>query len=207
MVGQTRIGIALGVVLLCSPAVAQNEPSDGSAAARDPFAAEAPATAGVLQLEAGFRYGFDMGDTGVSPWGAGVGLGVGYTLDSSIFLAALAEYFFGASGRVNVSDVDKNLIQLVGEGGYDVALSEHWVARGKGFVAGARIARESCSSTMIFGGGSHCTDTAPISVGFGPGASLMYLRRSLSFSLDGRYEYVLSDPKESAIILAVGIGF
>ncbi|MBN1611051.1 MAG: hypothetical protein JW940_30750 [Polyangiaceae bacterium] len=212
MVGQARLGTALGLLLFCFPAVAQSDPSaddppSDDSPARNPFAAEAPATAGVLQLEAGFRYGFDLGDTGVSPWGAGVGLGVGYTLDSSIYLAALAEYFFGRSGMVGVNDVDKNLIQLVGEVGYDVALLKRWVARGKGFVAGARIAKESCSSTLIPGGGSPCPASASINLGFGPGVSLMYVGPQAFFSLDGRYEIVLSDPRESSIIVAVGIGF
>ena len=206
MVGQTRMGIALGLLLLCSPAVAQSEPPAGDAPASDPFAREPPASAGVLQLEAGFRYGFNLGDSEVGPWGPGIGLGVGYTLQSGIYLGALAEYFFGQSGRVNASDIDTNLIQLVGEAGYDFALAKHWVARGKGFVAGTRIARENCSVGMTPGGGS-CNDYAYFNLGLGPGARLMYLGRRLSFSVDGRYEIVFSDPRQSAIILSAGIGF
>jgi hypothetical protein len=208
MVGPARMGIALGLLLLCSPAVAQSDPPDGEVPAEEPSATDASATAGVLQLEAGLRYGFDLGDTGVSPWGVGIGVGVGYTLDSGIYLGALAEYFFGQSGRVGVNDVDKNLIQLVGAAGYDLALSDDWVARGKGFVTGARLAKESCSSTLIPGpGGEICRYPTTINLGFGPGAALMYLGQSVSVSIDGRYEIVLSDPRESSIILAVGIGF
>jgi hypothetical protein len=202
MVGQARIGVALGLLLFCSPAVAQTVPPPSDAPADD-----APATAGVLQLEAGFRYGFDLGDAEVGPWGPGIGLGLGYTLASGVYLGGLVEYFFGESGPVGVNDVDTNLIQVAAEGGYDLALSDYWVARAKGFAAGVRIARESCSSTLIPGGGSPCSDTASFDLGFGPGASLMYLGRSFSLSIDGRYEVVLSDPRQSSIIVAAGIGF
>jgi hypothetical protein len=201
MVGQARIGVALGLLLFCSPAVAQTVPPHSDAPADD-----APVTAGVLQLEAGFRYGFDLGDE-VGPWGPGIGIGIGYTLDSGVYLGGRVEYFFGESGRVGADDIDRNLIQVVGEGGYDLALSKHWVARGKGFLAGTRIAKHSSSTIMIPGGGSHSSDSASYDLGFGPGASLMYLGRSLTFSIDGRYEIVLSDPRQSSIILAAGIGF
>lgn len=192
MVGQARIGIAIGLLALCAPAVALADP---------------PATAGVLQLEAGFRYGIDLGDTEVGPWGPGVGIGVGYTLDSGIYFGGLVEYFFGQRGTEGVAEVKENLIQLVGEGGYDLGLSEHWVARGKGFVGGARLAREACSSVMIPGGAESCTDASSFELGLGPGAALMYLGKSFSFSVDARYELVMSDPAESAVILAAGIGF
>ena len=206
MVGQARIGVALGLLLFCSPAVAQSDPPPSDRPAGDAPAADAPVTAGVLQLEAGFRYGFDLGDE-VGPWGPGIGIGIGYTLDSGVYLGGRVEYFFGESGRVGADDIDRNLIQVVGEGGYDLALSKHWVARGKGFLAGTRIAKHSSSSRMIPGGGSHSSDSASYDLGFGPGASLMYLGRSLTFSIDGRYEIVLSDPRQSSIILAAGIGF
>ena len=67
--------IALCIAALCTaasfPVTAQAEP---------------PRTAGALQLGGGFRYGVDLKDSEPDPWGVGLGLELGYTLESAVYV-------------------------------------------------------------------------------------------------------------------------
>lgn len=160
----------------------------------------APATVGVLQLEGGFRYGFDLEEGSLNPFGPGLGIGVGYTLPSAIYLGGVFDYFFGGSASGGGREVTANIWQIMAEGGYDLALSDSWVLRGKGGFGYAGINSEVCT-------GDVCSSDAEGRLAFAPGAAVMYLGESFSFSLDARYDMVFADETLDAIILSVGFGF
>jgi hypothetical protein len=157
-------GVFVGAALLSPPATAQ------------------PATANSVQIGAGFRYGFDLTGASSNPWGLGLGIDGGYTLENAVYLGGNLDYFFGESGEGD------GLFQLMAEVGYDVGLGKNLVFRpkaGAGFAAADSEARAAVA----------------------PGAKLMLFTSSVSLSLDTRYSIVLSDPSLQALILSMGIGF
>jgi hypothetical protein len=156
--------VFVGAALLSRPATAQ------------------PATANSVQLGAGFRYGFDLTGASSNPWGLGLGIDGGYTLQNAVYLGGNLDYFFGEDGEGD------GLFQLMAEVGYDLGLGENVVFRpkaGAGFAAANSEARAAVA----------------------PGAKLMLFTSSVSLSLDARYSIVFSDPSLQALILSFGIGF
>ena len=141
-----------------------------------------PATANSVQLGAGFRYGFDLTGASSNPWGLGLGIDGGYTLENAVYLGGNLDYFFGEDAEGD------GLFQLLAEVGYDLGLGENFVFRpklGAGFAAANSEARAAVA----------------------PGVKLMVFTSSVSLSLDTRYSIVLSDPSLQALILSMGIGF
>lgn len=167
----------------------------------------AAATEGALQLGLGFRYGKELNDGDLNPWGTGIGLEVGYTLPVlPIYLGGNAEYFFGGTlespvGNLATSKLDANIWQLSAEGGYDFGIGDHLVLRPKLGLGIAHLSSEQCLT------GVPCvsdSDTKPL---IAPGAKLILMFSRFELSFDGRYAIVTSDPTSKAFIFSVGIGF
>ena len=183
---------ALGLVLglgVVSPAYAQSTP---------------PATAGVLQIGAGFRYGIDFEEGDLNPFGAGLGIDVGLTLPSAVYFGGVFDYFFGGSLEEAGLELTANIWQFMAEGGYDLALSERWVFRGKGGLGYAGLVQETCIDQ---GMGAQCEDTSDGGFALAPGVALMYLGESFSFGLNTRYDIIFLDESVQGLIFSVGIGF
>lgn len=163
-----------------------------------------PATVRVLQIGAGFRYGIDFEEGDMNPFGPGLGLDAGYTLPSAIYFGGVFDYFFGDTEEGPGYEVDANVWQVMAEGGYDFALSDSWVLRGKGGVGYGALKSESCVSGVA---GNTCSDDSDGGLAVAPGLSLMYLGPSFSFSADGRYDMVFADETLNGFIFSFGIGF
>lgn len=166
-----------------------------------PTAGAEPATAGVLQLGLGFRYGADTDDLNVNPWGMGLGLSAGYTMRNAVYLGGNFEYFFGETVTGPGSEFSANLWQLSAEGGYDVGLGDSFVIRPKLGVGMASIMAEACVAGV-------CADDSESDFLLAPGATFILLTRSFSLSLDLRYAMVFAEPETAnALIFSAGIGF
>lgn len=159
-----------------------------------PAAAE-PATANVLQIGLGFRYGFEMEDGDFNPWGPGIGLDVGYTLPSAVYLGGAFDYFFGdeQEGR------SANIWQLMAEGGYDLGAGP-FVLRPKLGVGFASLNDELCVLDA-------CSDESSTEFAIAPGATLMYIGEKISLSVDLRYDMIFAEQTLNALIFSAGIGF
>ena len=107
--------------------------------------AEAPFTEQQVQLGAGLDYGLYLGDAAEdipTPYGLGVNVRAGYTLDPSVYLGGELNYFIGATQRFpQYGDVEGSLsvVQYGAEAGYDIGLSEAWVMRPKLGVGAATV--------------------------------------------------------------------
>jgi hypothetical protein len=165
-----------------------------------------PATQGALQLGIGFRYGVDLNDSELNPWGTGLGVDVGYTLKNAVYVGGNFEYFFGESlASGGAEDLTFNVWQWAAEGGYDVGLGDSIVIRPK----------LGLGSASFMGGGCFGSDSASVCAGDSqsafalfPGATFLLLTRTFSLSFDARYELAFTDPKLSkALIFSLGIGF
>jgi hypothetical protein len=95
------------------------------------FAIVSPAVAtpiGGVSVTASALYGLDTtgGDTGVDPFGLGLGAEVGVTLPGSLYLGVSAEHFFGLTQEESLLsnpsiDVERtaSITELMGHVGYD----------------------------------------------------------------------------------------
>ena len=161
-----------------------------------------PATEGSLQLGLGFRYGVELNEGDLNPWGTGIGLEGGYTLPViPIYVGGNAEYFFGGTLESPLGDVDSNIWQLSAEGGYDIGVGEHFVIRPKLGLGYAFVNTEACVETF---GCESDSEGKPL---IAPGAKFMLLLKSFQLDFDARYAIVTSDPTAKAFIFSVGIGF
>lgn len=167
--------------------------------------AEPPRTAGALQLGGGFRYGVDLKDSEPDPWGVGLGLELGYTLESAVYVGGVFDYFFGQQVSYELPgrsrEVSANLWQVAAEGGYDIQLSDGVLVRPK-LGLGVAMLQASCSGDCI-------EDTVGSSSYFAaaPGLTTMFFPGNMVLSLDARYQMVFADELASALIFSVGIGF
>ena len=167
--------------------------------------ADPPRTAGALQLGGGFRYGVDLKDSEPDPWGVGLGLELGYTLESAVYVGGVFDYFFGQRVKYEVADnsweQSANLWQVAAEGGYDFQLSDGVLVRPK-LGLGVAMLQASCSGD--------CIDDASGSSSYfaaAPGLTTMFFPGNMVLSLDARYQMVFADELASAFIFSVGIGF
>jgi len=176
----------------------------GVVAVSSPARAE-PATSNSLQLGLGFRYGAEMNEGDLNPWGTGLGLNVGYTMSNAIYLGGNGEYFFGGSATLPglvPNEVTSNLWQLSAEGGYDIGLGKSIVIRPKLGVGLASTKVEFCPQ------GLPCSEDSASDFLLAPGGTFILLTRSFSLSFDVRYALVFADAETAkALIFSAGIGF
>lgn len=159
------------------------------------------ATRGAFQFGAGFRYGIDQNEGDVNPWGTGLGLELGYTMENSFYLGGNFDYFFGESVGFPGGEIDYNVWQLSAEGGYDVGLGESVVIRPKVGLGVGSLMVDGCAVGI-------CDDRSDKDFLLAPGATFLLLTRSFSLSVDARYAMLFTEPELSkAVILSLGIGF
>lgn len=160
-----------------------------------------PATANVVQLGLGFRYGFDFEEGDFNPWGSGLGLSGGFTMPNAVYLGGNFDYFFGDKINVGGLEQKSNIWQLMAEGGYDFGLGYYVVIRPKAGFGFASVRSESCLS------GAGCTSDAPVKLAFAPGANFILMTSKFSLSFDFRYDLVFADKTLNGLIFSAGVGF
>lgn len=166
-----------------------------------------PATANVLQLGVGFRYGVDLtsGDT-LNPWGVGLGVDGGYTLSNAVFLGGSIEYFFGEQIGGDGNGASANLWQFSAEGGYDIG-SGPVVLRPKLALGFANVHVKSCAVAPIDIAGTACTSDTKSDVVLLPGATFIVMPPGFSLTLDLRYELVFASQTGQGLLFTLGVGF
>ncbi len=161
------------------------------------------ATQGSLQIGLGFRYGVELNEGDVNPWGTGIGLEGGYTLPViPIYLGGNLEYFFGGTFDSPLGgDIEANVFQISAEGGYDIGLGNHFVIRPKLGLGFAVMNSEVCVPNF------DCQKNSDNRALIAPGAKLMLFLSKIQLDFDARYAMLTSDPTAKAFIFSVGIGF
>ena len=105
-----------------------------------------PFTERRVGLGVGLDYGLYLGDAAgdiPTPYGLGLGVRAGYTLDPNVYLGAELNDFFGASQRFpEYGDVEGSLgiLQCGAQAGYDFGLGRFFVLRPKLGIGAARVA-------------------------------------------------------------------
>jgi hypothetical protein len=161
-----------------------------------------PATEGAIQLGLGFRYGAELNDGDLNPWGTGIGLEGGYTFPViPIYVGGNVEYFFGGTLESPIGDVESNIWQLSAEGGYDIGLGDHFVIRPKLGLGYAFSNAKICTP------GGDCVSDDEGKPLIAPGAKFMLILPKFQLDFDARYAIVTTDPAAKAFIFSIGIGF
>jgi hypothetical protein len=166
--------------------------------------ANEPATAGTLQVGAGFRYGFLLDPyQDENPWGVGLGAEVGHTFSNALYVGGNVEYFFGGSYERFFGSVETSVGQLLAELGYDVAIAPVFLIRPKLGVGPALFSLEQCEIEV------GCSDdVSGIKVAAAPGVKALLLTESFLLSLDVRYDILfVSESTLNGLVFSAGIGF
>ena len=166
-----------------------------------------PATANTVQLGAGLRYGQELEDGALNPWGVGLGAGAGYTLPQAVYVGSQFDYFFGSQLETPEYRLEAMYWELLAKLGYDLGLSEQWVLRPVVAAGAATLRSEFCPAAQ-----GTCSDTSSTGFVIAPGASALYLRQSFALGVDIRYDFVFTEesathPDQSSEALVMTLSF
>jgi hypothetical protein len=138
-------------------------------------------------------YGFDFnGDDDLNPFGLGVGVRGGYTLDSGVYLGGQFVFFGGDSATVLAVKRTANIVTLGLEAGYDFWVDPVIVRPSLGM--GVAFTNESVGGV----------DSDYSSVYFAPGATVIYPIGQFFVGGDARLWLVTGDTRTGLSILATG---
>ena len=184
--------VAAAMALLASPASAQDRPKPR-------------ATANKVTLGVAVGYGFRVTDEGnldsdANPYGVGLGLRAGYTLDAGIYLGALSQFFAGT--RVGNDTVSGRIYQmnLAAEVGYDLKLGDNLVLRPSVAIGSTVSLGERC----VLG---RCTSdhTDPFLL-VAPAATLIVSMGKVYVAAEARYFYLPDDAIPDGLLLGGNVG-
>jgi opacity protein-like surface antigen len=173
-------------------------------------AAERPFTERKVQVSGHLGFGFIMDDDDtleLNPYGFGLGVRAGYTLDPNIYVGGVFDFFFGDSDDTTVLGVQAeertgNLWLLQGEVGYDFGLSRSLVVRPKIGLGVTQVNLEACGAPDLFGD-SACADDSDAKFSFAIGVEAPIDLGGLFVAPDVRFN--LGDDI-GGFILALGVG-
>lgn len=174
-----------------------------SAFAETPFTAEKPSVGAAL------KYGIYTGDTeqvDLNPYGVGLGVNGGYTLDMGLFVGGQFDYFFGESSDELLlgapTEFSANVYQLMGVIGYDLGLTPELVLRPQLGVGLAFLAAEACF-------GDTCESESESKFAIAPGVKALYDVGPVYLSGEVSFNKVFTsddDGDADAVVLGVGAG-
>jgi hypothetical protein len=171
-----------------------------------PGRADPPATAGAVQIGVGLRYGFELEEGDFNPWGLGLGLDGGVTMQNAVYVGGNAEYYFGETVDTPGGEASGNIWQLTAEGGYDVGLGPNFVIRPKLGLGIGSWKSEVCFESIA--GGDECMEDSSTDFAATPGANFIFASEKFTLDIDVRYDMIFADPETlNALLFSVGVGF
>lgn len=151
----------------------------------------------LLTLSASLRglYGSAFGDPEANPYGPGIGVRAGVTLPSSLYLGASLDYFFGDSVEIAGADVNRSLLQVLANVGYDAGLGPLTLRPS----IGLGLAQANAEIGPL--------DESESNFVLSPGAEAIVGLGLLSVSGEVRYNKVFVDGDFDGLYFGVGLGF
>jgi hypothetical protein len=171
------------------------------------LAEEAP-YANKPQIGAAVKYGIYTGENegteDFNPYGLGLGVSGGYTLDMGVHVGAGFDYFFGDSIESDGLEVSANIFQLMGIVGYDVGLSEEFTLRPQ---VGIGVSWVSASLDPCPAGApdDFCSQTES-ELAIAPGVKGLYDLGGFFVSGEASYNHRFSDESSGGVLLGIGAG-
>ena len=156
-----------------------------------------------VTLGAQFQYGIWTGDGDVNPYGPGVGIRGGFTLDPGVYLGANFDYFAGE--KIPGTSVRVNVYDIVGEIGYDFWVHPNGILRPK-LGLGLGVAKVG-GCVNVAGIAGPCDSRSENGFAIAPGVQYLHFLSDVYISLEARYQTISLDGSDpSAIVLGAGIG-
>jgi hypothetical protein len=182
----TSVVLALGLLAVA-----------GTASAEEPFTANKPSVGGAL------KYGIYTGDGDLNPYGVGLGVNGGYTLDMGLFVGGAFDYYLGGSEDQELLgtkvEANVNVYDLMGVVGYDIGVSPELVVRPQLGVGIAWAKGEVCL-------GNDCQSDSESNFAIAPGAKILYSLGTAYLSGEVSYTKIFQDENPDAIVLGIGAG-
>jgi hypothetical protein len=161
-----------------------------------PGAEKRPISLGLL-----LGYGVYLGDGDVNPYGVGLGVRGGYTLDMGLYLGAQFVYFLGESESAAGMETSFNVMTLALEGGYYIGVGP--VIIRPSLLLGLGITSFSMSGGPIAG---MDVDDSSNDFLLGPGASVIYPIDMFFIGGDLRFDIIMADETETGMTIMVNGG-
>ncbi len=151
----------------------------------------------LLTLSASVRglYVNAFGDPDVNPYGPGLGVRAGVTLPASLYLGASLDYFFGDSVDIAGVDVNRSLLQVLANVGYDAGLGPLTLRPSLGLG----LAQSNAEIGPL--------DESESDFVLSPGAEAIVGLGLLTVSGEVRYNKVFVDGDFDGLYFGVGLGF
>jgi len=166
-----------------------------------PAIAQTPFTQDKVTASGRVMYGLNLQAGSLNPYALGLGARGGYTMSNNIYAGGSLDVFFGTSKSVLGNTIDSSHWQIMGEGGYDLALGQDaLVLRPLGTLGLSQHAVGYCFEET--GDCGHNRNTAIV---FGFGANLMYNLGSFYAGGDVRFNWLLADVDENTSIILGGL--
>lgn len=184
------IGLGLATALMTSTVIAGAEPAF---------------TTGKAQVGVDLGYGIYTGDGNANPYGLGIGVRGGYTLDMNLHLGGSFQYNFGESSGSGAAEASFNTWNLMFEPGYDIGIGDTMAIRPQLGIGMTNYMFDVCVSVPGFGGG--CSSESETKLAIAPGAMFL-MDFGPVFGIAGlRYHHVfIEDVNVDALLLNVGAG-
>lgn len=165
-------------------------------------AQEAAPTAEKITLSATLGYGISMDDGDFNPYGLGLGVRGGYTLDMNVYVGGFFNFFLGESEEILGVDVSARILPLALEGGYDIVAGPVVIRPTLGL--GLAIAMSSASGSQ--GGVEIDSSDTETRLLLAPGANVLYPIDNLFVGGELRYYWIPSEDSGDAFLIAANIG-
>lgn len=153
---------------------------------------DSPISAGAL-----LGYGLDLEPERTNPWGFGLGVNAGYTLDIQVYLGARFVYYFGED--------DANVWEFGAEPGYAIELGQLTIRPefGVGILRSGSIGPSTATGGVTTMGAS----TSAVDLFIAPGGALLYdVSGGIFLGLSARLQFVFADPDTLKALLLLANG-
>lgn len=168
--------------------------SSMTAHAEDAFTLNKP------QVGATVGYGIYTGEGDLNPYGVGLGVNGGYTLDMGFHIGGRFEYFLGESQ----GPASFGVWNFMAEPGYDLGLGPNMVLRPQLGIGMANVRAEVCLSFL--GGPQTCASNSESRFTVAPGAMFLYGFDGPFLAAGLRYQHIFEDVNVGGLHITVGGG-
>ena len=170
----------------------------GGAQASSEVSANSPASAKPISLGILLGYGIDFDKGNSNPYGVGLGLRGGYTLNMGLYVGGQFIYFIGDSEEAGGMKASINVMTLGVEVGYDLKVAPVLIRPSLGLGLAFASASVSGSVSGFSVGDQSNTETYFY---VAPGASVIYPINMFFVGADLRLIFMTSDPLSKALTI------
>ena len=159
-------------------------------------------TAGKGTVSATLGYGIYVGEGDGNPYGLGLGVRGGYTLDMNLYVGGLFNFFVGETDSVGGVDSSARFIQIAAEVGYDIAVESVVIRPSLGIGAGIF----SVSTSGSVAGVDLDSSDSETYLLLAPGANVIVPLGGFFVGGELRYFWIPTEDYGDGLLIAANVG-